>query len=448
MPRLITLSSGDDGLAVVGSPVATGNMLSSADGLIVQVNRLLAELVLLGRSPLCVRRRKINRAFELVCVELNPGPKKSQALVLMGGRSLAELKSINLRSSVASQGVPKNKKKKTKKKQISIPQFQTLPRSTMARRSGGMMNSLPADALQYMRVLSNPWDDVPVRLGGETMQPSGIATLVLRLQFALPASGESSFVFYPYAGQLGSSSSILASPSPNAPYTYTSTFGFPGAPALSSLATGGRIIAAGVRVVTTASSLDNSGILTIGCLPRESVSSVLGASSGVTDGGFPFILNTTVATQGKNEFLNYLSTESYPLKCGASAVWRPEDPLDFTFRRMIVSGPEQISPQDLTPFFVVGVTGALGSSVLLMEFVTHIEYTVSEGTTGVINTGMGNMGQQTIIDSAKRVFGGLVDSTFEGVSGAFVKGATQAASLATARALAAASGAFFSSTVY
>lgn len=67
--------SGDDAL-YVGSPVNSADTVTEADGLVDHVNQCLAVLVLCGRTPVCVRRRKVNRSFELVCVELNPGPPK------------------------------------------------------------------------------------------------------------------------------------------------------------------------------------------------------------------------------------------------------------------------------------------------------------------------------------------------------------------------------------
>jgi len=71
----------------------------------------------------------------------------------------------------------------------------------------------------------------------------------------------------------------------------------------------------------------------------------------------------------------------------------------------------------LCPFFVVGVTGAAATTPLLVEIITHIEYTVTTGTTGVVNTGTGIMSQQGIIDSAKAIFADTVDSTIQGVTG-------------------------------
>jgi len=265
--------------------------------------------------------------------------------------------------------------------------------------------------MSYHCVLTNPFDCFPVRLGGEMMQPSGLATLNWRGQITLPSSGNASYVFYPWA-----SGSFITSSTASSPYTYGVVSGpYPGSSALAALAPNGRIVASGLRVVTTASATNNQGVVTIGCLPRSAVRNATDVS--VTLDGFP-TQATTVATQGFNEFFNFLQTESYPLKDGASAFYRPEDPLDYTFRDITVQSPADLAfGEDLQPFIVVGVTGAAASSVLLFELVTHIEYTVTTGTTGVVNTGRGDMAQQDLIDVAKGVVGDAVDSTIAGVVG-------------------------------
>jgi hypothetical protein len=378
--------------------------------------------------------RRIARAMiDLVGIEPHPGPRGSTAMVLVGGRSRAESRS-NLISSVV---VPQGKKKKNKKVKVQV-------QSVMSRRTGGQISSTTADYSAYRRVLSNPWDCLPIRMGGETMQPTGIATLVTRFQAVCSGGGNLSGVFYPISSGSSTIGSGWISATGSAPYTYTTAAVFPGSLSLSNIATGGRVIAAGLRVMTTASATNNQGVLTLGCLPREVIANT---STAVTVNGFPWFASTT-ATQGFNEFQNYLSTESYPLKCGASTVYRPQDPLDFTFREETTDGyvlGGGVVGNPLHPFFVFGVTGAAGACPLFFEFVTHIEYTVSEGTTGVVNTGMGNMAQQTLVDGAKSVFNGMLDSTFEGVSGAFERG-VQNLAVRAAQAAARSSGSFFSNT--
>jgi hypothetical protein len=266
-----------------------------------------------------------------------------------------------------------------------------------------------SEADNYYKVLSNPFDYSPVRLGGENMQPSGLATLVWRGVVVAGTNGQASFVFYPWA-----TNPLLVSPTLSAPYTYTAVPGlYPGTATIEALAANGRIVSSGIRLVTTESATNNQGIITIGCLPRTNAL----PTGGVTIDGFPYGATTT-ATQGYNEFFNYLQTESYPLKCGASAFYRPEDPLDFTFRGMNISGVSDIyGGDDLLPFMVVGISGALSGAHLLIEVVTHIEYTVVSGTTGVVNTGMGSMGVQDVINTGKALFGKLTDTTIEGVNG-------------------------------
>jgi hypothetical protein len=413
-------------------------VLPTYQDVLVIVVQSLRDLIYSFLSPVLEENgvRRINHAFELVGVELNPGPK-SMALVTMGQRSLAEIKGALSESSSLAKG---KKKKKSKKA--------NLPTQAVQRRTGGHIRVSNPDMRAYYEVLSNPWDMVPVRLGGECMAPTGIATLVSRFTQTCSAAGNMSVVFWPTAGNTANNP-VLFSTTASSPYTYANLSIFNGSTSLAAIATGGRVVAAGIRCVSLNSSTNNQGIIHIGCLPREAYN----GSASNTVNGFPFVPSTT-ATQGFNEFANYLSTESYPLKCGASAVYRPQDPLDFTFRALIVDGYEADSVdvyQELEPFFVVGITGAASSSPMFFEISLHIEYTVSEGSTGVIGTGMGKLSAQGIIDTAKEAFNGLVDSTFEGVSGGLRNAATTFTTLAAAnlaRQAAAASGAYFSSTVF
>jgi len=340
---------------------------------------------------------------------MNPGP--STALVLSQGINKMGKKenSVTRYSAPGSNRVftlvsgGKGKKKKNNQGRMAL--------SVSARRSGGMMNAASFDMELYRCVLSDPFSCLPVRLGGEMMQPSGTATLSWRGIINTSAAGNFSAVIYP-TGQ----SPMQVSVSAASPYTYNAQAGpYPGSAALVGISPGGRVIAAGIRVVTTASATSNQGVITIGCLPRSSVNFT--GSASLTEDGFP-VSATLAATQGFNEFFNYLQTESYPLKLGASAFYRSEDPLDYTFRQLIIVGPGSAElSEDLCPFFVVGVTGAAATTPLLFELIVHIEYTVTSGTTGVVNTGVGRIPIQGLVDTGKTVFSRFVDSTIQGVSG-------------------------------
>jgi hypothetical protein len=269
-----------------------------------------------------------------------------------------------------------------------------------------------SDMRSYLRVLQNPFDFMPCRLGGENMQPSGLATMNVR--GILPFASTISIVVYPWA----QNGFLAGAGTPTAGlYTYAinSGFNFPGGPSLAALAAEGRIIAAGIRVTSVDNSNNNQGVITIGCLPRNQSGT---SGSGIDQDGLPFAATGT-STQGAVQFNNYLQTESYPLRCGATAVWRPQDPLDFTFRDTPVLSVTSAVPSgtDLTPVFVIGVQGGNATGSLLIEIVSHIEYTVSSGVTGVISTGEGNMSDDQIVKVAKAAFRGLTDSTFEGVRG-------------------------------
>jgi hypothetical protein len=350
--------------------------------------------------------RRLSRAMiDLIGIEPNPGPKGRRS-----GQKIGQ------------------KKKKSGKQAMVRPMGIKAPNQTrrntevLSSRMGIQMSAVRSDMAQYQRVLSNPWDEMPVRLGGENMQPSGIATMNARGILALSGTGNTSIVVYPWAQQ-----SLLSSGSASPTYTYAvnANFSFPGGASLDALAAEGRIIAAGIRITSIDNANNNQGVVTIGCLPRNQVAT---PNVGNDADGIPFAATTT-ATQGYAQFFNYLQTESYPLRCGASAVWRPQDPLDFTFREVGVLGPVAnfASGADLTPCFVIGITGASTTGNVLVELVSHIEYTVSSGTTGVVATGDGNMSEADVYSVAKQTFKGLTDSTFEGTTKGLLDSATKLA---------------------
>lgn len=379
-------------------------------------------------------------------VEPNPGPthKAQDKRIVVAG-----LKSFSQRHPDTRMVVYKNPKKQQNKRRGAV--VTRIPRKiNQYRTTGGHVLAAKFDMAAYKRVLDNPFDLVPVRLGGETMVPSGLATLVTRFSSNITSGGFMSYVLYPIATQQGSTSGF-ASVTASAPYTYgalTPTL-FPGGPSLAALSAEGRIVAAGVRVFTTNNSTADSGLVTIGCVPRD----VAISSAVISASGFPIAPASVTATQGWNEFGNYLSTETYPLKMGATAVYRPQDPLDFTFRGLIngVNGLGTVTPGgQLVPFFVVGVNAAGSGAGLFFEFVTHIEYTVGTGAAGIINTGIGNMNSMDSFSVAKSLFGSIYDTTMQGVVGGISSGATlmaQKANQAISNSMDRAAGHFFSSSV-
>jgi hypothetical protein len=353
--------------------------------------------------------RRVSRAMiDLIGIEPNPGPSRAQ----------------------------KKKKNTTVKKASTQNRMGQKSRAetrlgSSLRVIGGRMTSLVqanrglASMRAYQNVLCNPFDNVPVRLGGENMQPSGLATLSCRGIIAL-TTGSLSAVFYPWATQ---PLVITSSVSSSGPYTYTASgLLFPGGPSLAAIAAEGRVVAAGIRVTSIDNSNNNQGVITIGCLPRNQVNPNL---LGTDADGLPWTA-TTAATQAAPQFYNYLQTESYPLRNGCSGFWKPEDPLDFTFREIpilnITGAASSPYGLDLTPCVVVGIQGANTTAQILVELISHIEYTVSAGTTGVVDTGYGDMTEQQIIDVNRGTFMGKINSVIEGVTGGFLDAASTVAS--------------------
>jgi hypothetical protein len=331
-------------------------------------------------------------APRLVGIEPNPGPSMK---ITIGKKH----------ASQAMQMVPKAKGTNQKKKKRRQRQPKQQVSQRMRNAGLGLANS--SDRAKLIRVLNNPFDEIPVRLGCECMQPTGIATLSTRIPITLGAANQS-FVIYPRANVC-----LLSSVTASSPYTYTNAGSYPSYAALLNVASGARVIASGVRVMSAASATNDNGLVTIGCLPRDRT---LPADITSTVEGFPAIGSTT-ATQGFTQFLNYLQTESYPLKQGASSFYRPQDPLDFQFRLSPNIDAAVITSHDLQPFFVVGISNATSGQTILFELITHVEYTVSGDSAGIINTGFGTLSTHDVTQASTSVFGNAIDSSISGVVG-------------------------------
>lgn len=384
-------------------------------------------------------------------IEPNPGPgNKQRMLMVTAGRKSKAERHEDTRMVVHKP--PKAKRNnQNRNKAVALFRQQVQPRIRREigyRRTGGHLTSSGFDMMAYRRVLDNPFDMVPVRLGGETMVPSGLATLVTRFAWNVSTGGFGSLILYPIAGT--TIVNVMQSQTANSPYTYTSVAGsgFPGAASLAALSAEGRIVAAGMRIFSTNNSTADSGLVTVGCVPRD----VSTASVSISASGFP-IAPSSLATQGYNEFNAYLSTETYPLKLGATAVFRPQDPVDFIYRGLVngVSSISALGPgAQLVPLFVVGISAAGNAAGTFVEFVTHIEYTVGTGSAGIINTGVGNMNSMDSFSVAKSLFGSIYDTTMQGVVGGISKGAALAGAKVNAAisdSMNRAAGHYFSSSV-
>jgi hypothetical protein len=359
-------------------------------------------------------RRGINRSYELVGVEENPGPNKgkkkgnSTALVhvpTVGQKKPSEYKDPN---APAVRAANKRAEKFKQKLQAHVSK-------NLKARSFGISQGM-TDIAKYLQCLNNPFDNLPVRLGGETMMPTGLATFTQRGTVVLPAGGNYSIVKWPNQNW------ILVSASLNNPYTYAKAISGPSLSAFMAVANEARVVAAGIRVSTMAPATSNGGILSIGCLPRDRLAAAY-AATVATSLGFPYGDNPTPAscTQGANEIFQYIQTEQYPLREGGSAIYRPEDPYDYIFHDYNVDPTAIQALEDVCPFFVCGVVGASASTNLFIECVTHMEYTVKPSFTGIINTELGQMSTVQSFGAAKALLGEAQTTGYPGVDGGYHK---------------------------
>jgi len=384
-----------------------------------------------------------NRGFDLVGIELNPGPKSKSSLVI---REVVKPKNSQKKKSSKPQMGPENYSKKLMGSSVGLAKDVVLANKKMGP-IGNMANQSKFDMLKYQEVLNDPFQGAPVRLGGETMIRTGLASFLGKYSFALNNSGNKSFVVYPRPWQ-----PIFYADQNNGNYTYAPSSDLPEYQGLVGIASGARVIAAGIRVFTLSSATADNGSLTVGLLPRNTSpaqfymqpgiggtvtttqQTVVGQGSGQLNpilpyaclkvGGASYSANIPGCFHGFNEFQNYESCEIYPLKDGATAVWCPEDPTSYTFKSSLlgasnvpipvltVNGPaindgtfESVDMNEIAePFWVIGVTGGSGNTAVEIELTLHLEYTVTSGYSSIIAPQVGSMSSVQSFHTAKSVF--------------------------------------------
>jgi hypothetical protein len=186
----------------------------------------------------------------------------------------------------------------------------------------------------------------------------------------------------------------------------------------------------GVRVTSLANATNDGGLVTAGLCPRDNYIPVTfsGTSSPTlayptnTENGLPFVASTT-ATIGVNEMLDFDFTEPFPVRCGTTVFWKPEDPLDFTFKdvgQVVVpnNNPDEI--QASYPAILVGVTGAASASTFLLEVVLHVEYTQGPFVASSQNLGTGKNTADQLMATTRSIFGQATSTAIKGLVNTFV----------------------------
>jgi hypothetical protein len=295
-----------------------------------------------------------------------------------------------------------------------------------------------ADMMGYFQTLMDAERYPPVRLGGETMVPTGLTTLHGLFSYAITSGGNASIVIHPRVFAPVSISSTAS-----APYTYSGYLQFPSATTatIQSLAAAARVVSAKLKVYTTASATSDNGALIVGLCPRDpgflgatnllpnfSNASVIPPNTAVSDSGYPIIPGSycTTATQGFNEFGAEDWTDTVPLKNGASIFWLPQDPHSMTFEAGrilqvlnqqanasgVAAGTSFNATEINDPFFCIGITGATSGSIVNFELFLNLEYTVTAGASSVVETRPGCMNSVQQFEVAKRL-GGNLQNTVE-----------------------------------
>lgn len=298
-------------------------------------------------------------------------------------------------------------------------------------RLGGNANLVlgSIDERKYMCTLNDPFNCPPVRLGAGCSQPTGLATLYSTTVFT-PGATQMAIFVWPR-----SSDPFLTTTGTSNPYTYATgslPSSFPQASSLATIANAARVVSMGVKVTSSSSATNDNGVVTMGLLPRDPVAVQVTSGSLVvlpttTVNGLP-LFATTSASVGSPEILNFEQTESFALRKGATAFWRPLDPLDFEFNEIAVNNPYSagggaggaIPSQAIVGNpIVIGLTGISTSSTVMLEVVLHLEYTKGPFVASVVNVGTGTMTSSFVERAADIVFGANTNTVREGITSGF-----------------------------
>jgi len=294
-----------------------------------------------------------------------------------------------------------------------------------------------SDVEKYMLCLNDPFNHGPVRLGAGCTQNTGLATLYATGFTTIGAGGVNTIFFWPRPFN-----PILASTTNTTPYTYTPTLTFPQLASLQTIANGVRVVAAGIKVTSTASATQDSGAIVAGCLPRDNYAPTTVTTGTpaaavvnlVTENGLPFAVGggTVIANVGVNELANMEQTETFALRKGATIFFRPQDPNDFIFKNeyQLVNGLNAAGTvatiddlQPSSPVLACGILSGTAAAPFMLEIVLHVEYTVGPFTAAVINTDRGSMTPDVVQRAADTVFGKATNLVREGITGGFAMGA-------------------------
>jgi len=301
-----------------------------------------------------------------------------------------------------------------------------------------------AEMIGYFQTLCDPERFPPVRLGGETMVPTGLTTLHSVSSFAA-SSTSVSIVVIPRVWN-----PLMFSQTGSAPYNYVSAGGFNASEVttLQTLANSARVVSCKVKVYSTSSATSDNGALTVGLSPADRgffggsasfvsqelapnfAATALSANSNqISLGGYPITTvlagsadPTNLSTQGFNEFPSEDWTDTVPLKTGASIFWLPQDPNSMIFlpdrlRQTVVAqinaagapaGQPLNKSEIYDPFFVIGLSGLTATtSTFNVEVFLNLEYTVTSGANNVIETRPGCMNSIEQFSVAKKIGGNL-----------------------------------------
>jgi len=356
--------------------------------------------------------RRVSRAMiDLVGIEPNPGPAKK----------------TNAKSKSATAT--------TKKRSIPMPKVPKASGKSLTTLSGHTWNPR-ADQAAYMLTLSDAERYPPVRLGGETMVPTGLTTLHTLINVNDFGGQNASIVIHPRVW-----SPMLIAPGSTGSYGYVARGGFQGAQVqtLQSVAAAARVVSVKVKVLCTSSATNDNGTITIGLCPTDpgfiGRTNQVGypdsnSSSGnfLSSNGFPICSNfnsnnaPVAALQGVDQFVTEDWSETFPFKTGASCFWLPEDPSSMIFMadRMFQaneralattnttslttasSGPTNASPI-VDPFFCIGVQGTGSGASFAVEIFLNLEYTSTSGASNIVATQAGSMSSVQAFEVVRKV---------------------------------------------
>lgn len=248
-------------------------------------------------------------------------------------------------------------------------------------------------ASAYMKCLTDPFTNPPVRAGFGTLVPTSIETAYLRGSITTASDGSFNMFVLPNPNNLLLVTTAGISVTPTG--LTSSLTASANATVLNGLANSGRTLAMGLRLIPMIPSTSVPGVISLGCAPRCDLPDLVAqsATQASTSPVGLFNLNTSIVSQ-----MPYL--REHMARPGGldffQCTWRPTDVKDFEFvekdgQVIYIQNAGSLCPfydslaindvSDSQGSYIIATGQALpANTVVYYEIILHIETTTSTHT--------------------------------------------------------------------